>query len=160
MSTAIDPARQAALNDSAMAQLRDLLQRGLDFVHQAYLPDLMAVAAAYREWTTIGAGVSNYLSFGDFTGTAQPTHGVPTGGVLPAGVIRDRNLGTVEDVDPAKIAEFATHSWFSYSEFSYSEFSYSDKAKGLARGTGSRPPTTPARGRRTSGSTSRPSTPG
>ncbi|HET9655675.1 MAG TPA: nickel-dependent hydrogenase large subunit, partial [Kineosporiaceae bacterium] len=66
MSTAIDPASQSALNDSAMTQIRDLLQRGLDFVNQAYLPDLLAVASAYPEWTQIGGGLGNFLSFGDF----------------------------------------------------------------------------------------------
>jgi Ni,Fe-hydrogenase I large subunit len=114
MSTAIDPTNQSALNDSAMMQIRDLLQRGLDFVKQAYLPDLVAVASAYPEWTQLGGGVGNFLSFGDFNAGPQPRHGVITDGVLPAGVIRGKDLTKVEDADPTKIAEFATHSWFTY----------------------------------------------
>jgi Ni,Fe-hydrogenase I large subunit len=112
MSTAIDPANQSALNDSAMMQIRDLLDRGLKFVTQAYLPDLLAVAAAYPEWTKLGAGPGNFLSFGDFNAGPQPHHGVITNGILPAGVIRGKDLTKVANVDPTKIAEFASHSWF------------------------------------------------
>ncbi len=115
MSTAIDPTSQAALNDSGMAAIRDLLQRGLDFVNQAYIPDLVAIASAYPEWTGIGAGLGNFLSFGDFNAGPQPRGGVITDGVLPSGVIRGKDLAHVEAVDPAKIAEFAARSWYSYS---------------------------------------------
>ena len=114
MSTAIDPAGQSAINAGALAQIRDLLAKGRDFVAQAYLPDLLAIAGAYPEWAGIGAGLGNFLSFGDFNAGPQPRHGVITDGVLPAGVIRGKNLARVEPVDPAKIAEFATHSWFDY----------------------------------------------
>jgi Ni,Fe-hydrogenase I large subunit len=114
MATAIDPAGQSALNDSAMMQIRDLLGRGLDFVKQAYLPDLVAVASAYPEWTQLGGGVGNFLSFGDLNAGPQPRHGVITDGVFPAGVIRGKDLGRVADVDPTKIAEFAARSWFAY----------------------------------------------
>ncbi len=116
MSTAIDPSNQSTLNDSGMAQIRQLLQQGLDFVNQAYIPDLIAIASAYPEWTKIGGGVGNYLSFGDFNAGPQPAHAPIENGILPSGVIRGRNLSAVERVDPTKIAEFAAHSWYRYSE--------------------------------------------
>jgi Ni,Fe-hydrogenase I large subunit len=114
MSTAIDPANQSTLNDAGLSEIRTLLKRGLDFVNQAYLPDLLAIASAYPEWTQIGGGVRNYLSFGDFNAGPQPSGGVITDGVLPSGLIRNRNLSTVEDIDPAKITEYATNSWYTY----------------------------------------------
>lgn len=114
MSTAIDQDSQSALNDSALSKIRDLLILGRNFVTQAYLPDLLAIAGSYPEWTGIGAGLGNFLSVGDFNAGPQPHHSVITDGVLPAGVVRNKNLTTVESVDPTKITESATHSWFTY----------------------------------------------
>ncbi|MCP3913915.1 MAG: nickel-dependent hydrogenase large subunit, partial [Actinomycetia bacterium] len=33
---------------------------------------------------------------------------------LPSGVIWDKDISTVHDLDPAKISEYVTHSWFNY----------------------------------------------
>lgn len=115
MASPIDPNSQSAINDSTLMQVRSLLQKGLDFVQQAYIPDLLAVASAYPEWTAIGGGLGNFMAFGDFTGEPQPRGGVSAGGVLPSGVVRNKNLATVEDIDPAKILEYADRSWFDYS---------------------------------------------
>jgi Ni,Fe-hydrogenase I large subunit len=138
MSTAIDPASQSALNDSAMSQIRALLQQGLDFVNQAYIPDLVAVASAYPEWTQIGGGLGNFLSFGDFNAGPQPQHGVITDGVLASGVIRAKNLASVDSIDPMKIAEFATHSWFSYPDKSKALGPWDGETQ--AKYTGPKPP--------------------
>jgi Ni,Fe-hydrogenase I large subunit len=89
-----------------------LLRRGLDFVNQAYLPDLMAIASGYPEWAGIGAGLGNYLAFGDFSAAPQPRGGVITDGLLPSGVLRGRSLDRVEAVDPARITESSARSWF------------------------------------------------
>jgi Ni,Fe-hydrogenase I large subunit len=112
MSTAINSASQSALNDVGMGQIRELLGRGLDFVNDAYLPDLLAIGAAYPDWAAIGGGPGNYMSFGEFSGGPQPHAGVITDGLLPSGIIWERNLGRIEPVDATKIAEFASHSWF------------------------------------------------
>jgi hypothetical protein len=112
MTTAVDPNSPNALNDDAMQQMRGLLQAGLAFVEQAYLPDLVAIAQAYPEWASIGGGLGNYLSFGDFSGGPQPQGGPITDGVLPSGVVLGRDLARVAPVDPKKITEAADHSWF------------------------------------------------
>ena len=116
MTTSVDPASPNALNDDGMQQIRQLLQAGLAFVQQAYLPDLVAIAQAYPEWTSIGGGLGNYLSFGDFGSGPQPAGSPITDGVLPGGVVLDRNLGHVVPVDPKKITEAADHSWFDYAQ--------------------------------------------
>lgn len=110
----VDPKSEYALNTNGLTDIRQLLKKGLAFVQQAYLPDLMTIAKAYPEWTGIGGGLSNYMAFGDFT-ESLPKRGHPAvGGVLPGGLVRNRNLGAVEDIDPAKIREYITHSWFRY----------------------------------------------
>ena len=36
-----------------------------DFVEQMYIPDLLAIASFYPEWTQIGGGLGNYMVYGD-----------------------------------------------------------------------------------------------
>ena len=110
----VDPKGEYALNDNGMEDIRQLLTKGLNFVQQAYIPDLVAIAKAYPEWTTIGGGLTNYMAFGDFTETPFKQGHPAAGGVLPGGLVRNRNLAAVQDVDPSKIAEYIKHSWFRY----------------------------------------------
>ena len=56
MATPIDPDSQAAINAGLLAELRKLLKRGLAFVQQAYIPDLLAIASFYKDWASIGRG--------------------------------------------------------------------------------------------------------
>ena len=139
MTTPLDPSSPNALGDDALQQIRGLLEKGLDFVRQAYLPDLLAIAAAYPEWTQIGGGLGNFLSFGDFSAGPQPHRGPITGGVLPSGVIRNGDLSAVEPVDGTRITEEATHAWFSYSGGDSTPLSPFD-GESEPRYTGPKPP--------------------
>ncbi|GBD84722.1 hydrogenase-1 large chain [bacterium BMS3Abin02] len=115
MATPIDPDSQAAINAGLLAELRKLLKRGLAFVQQAYIPDLLAIASFYKDWASIGRGLGNYMSFGEFpTGTNNPAK-EPDTMYLPRGVILGGDLSQVHALDPTKIAEYVTHSWYSYS---------------------------------------------
>ncbi len=114
MASPIDSNSPTAINDDMIQELRRLMIYGRDFVRQVYLPDLKAIGAAYPEWGHIGRGLGNYLVFGDF-GTGNAERGQPVrDGIFPGGLIRDGNLSTVHPFDPAKVAEYVTHSWFSY----------------------------------------------
>jgi Ni,Fe-hydrogenase I large subunit len=114
MAVPIDLNSQNAINAGTLGQIRSLLQKGLDFVMQAYIPDLLAVASFYPEWAAIGGGLGNYMSFGDFPmGTQNPSRD-PDNLFLPRGVIRGKDLSTVEPLDPQKIEEYVAHSWYSY----------------------------------------------
>ncbi|MBI4944739.1 MAG: nickel-dependent hydrogenase large subunit [Actinobacteria bacterium] len=139
MTTPLDPSSPNALGDDALMQIRGLLQQGLDFVRQAYLPDLLAIAGAYPEWTTIGGGLTSFLSFGDFNAGPQPHHGPITDGVLPSGLVRDGNLAAVEKIDATKITEEATHAWFTYSAGDATALSPFD-GESTASYTGPKPP--------------------
>jgi [NiFe] hydrogenase large subunit/hydrogenase large subunit len=110
MATPVDANQQASLNAGSIAQLRQLVARGRDFVTRVYIPDLLAVASFYKDWAGHGRGVGNYLVYGEYPedDTAKPAL------FLPSGVIRKRDLARVEDFDPSRITEYVTHSWYEY----------------------------------------------
>lgn len=110
MATPIDPKSQAALNIQTIAALRDLVAGARTFVNQVYIPDLLAIASFYKDWAGYGAGVGNYLVYGEYPIADGP--GAPK--FFPAGVIRNRNLSIVEPFDPSKVTEQVTHSWYRY----------------------------------------------
>ncbi len=104
-----------ALNAERLAMVGSLINMGIEFVEQVYIPDLLAVAGFYPEWFSIGGGLSNYLAYGDL-----PTNGYndPERFKFPRGVVLDRNLNEVHEVkgdDPDEIREYVTHSWYKYS---------------------------------------------
>ncbi len=110
MATPIDFDQQASLNAGSIAEMHRLIQEGKDFVQKVYIPDLMAVASFYKEWAGIGAGVGNYLVYGEYPedDSANPKM------YFPAGVIRNQDISKLEPFDPAKVTEYVTHSWYSY----------------------------------------------
>lgn len=113
MSIPMDPNSQNALNAGSIALMRDLSRKAHAFVEKVYIPDLLTVASFYKEWAGIGAGVGNYLSYGEFqndnlSNTADCW--------LPRGFIRNKNLGKVEMVDQLKVTEDAAHAWYKYSD--------------------------------------------
>jgi [NiFe] hydrogenase large subunit/hydrogenase large subunit len=110
MATPIDPDKQASINMTSINAMRKLIREAKQFVEKVYLPDLLAVASFYKDWAGYGAGVGNYLVYGEYPesdGANAPLY-------LPSGVIRGRDLANVEALDPAKITEYVTHSWFEY----------------------------------------------
>jgi hydrogenase large subunit len=109
MATPVDPDQQAALNVGTIAALRGLIAKAKDFVSRVYIPDVLAVAGFYKDWAGHGAGVGNYLVYGEYPDSDAERPPL----YLPAGVIHDRHL-TVEPFDPQKITEQVTHSWYDY----------------------------------------------
>ncbi len=105
-----------AINVERLAMVGKLLDDAEQFIEQVYLADLMAVAPFYLEWGGIGGGLSNYLAYGDL-----PMHGYndPLKFKFPRGVVMNRNLGEVHEVDGKdieQIKEFIAHSWYEYSD--------------------------------------------
>ncbi len=105
-----------ALNAERLAYVGTLIKNAVDFVEQVYIPDLLAVASFYKEWFSIGGGLSNYLAYGDL-----PTNGYndPSSFKFPRGAILNRNLNEVFEVegnDPDQVREYVTHSWYKYSK--------------------------------------------
>jgi len=94
-----------------------LLEEAKVFTEQVYIPDLLMIAAVYKnDWGSIGGGVTNYLSFGDF-----PTEGYNAvdSFKIPRGVVLNRDLSRVHPVDlesPDELKEYIYRSWYKYSK--------------------------------------------
>jgi len=96
MACAINENSTGGLNAERLAHVGKLLKQGKEFIEQVYIPDVLAIASFYKDWGAIGKGVGNYLSYGDF-----PMNGYndPSNFKFPQGVILDRDLSKVHDVD-------------------------------------------------------------
>ena len=98
MASAISLDGDNAINIERLSMVSDLITQAQDIVENLYIPDLLAVASFYPEWTTYGGGLGNYLVYGD----------IPQNGIadisqfrFPRGAILNKNLSEVLPVDPA-----------------------------------------------------------
>ncbi len=103
-----------AVNIERLHLVKGLIQDAKAIVEQLYIPDLLAVASFYPEWTKIGGGLGNYMAYGDI-----PRNGVgdPSQFRMPRGIILDKDLTKVLEVDPgdpSQIQEEIAHSWYKY----------------------------------------------
>jgi hydrogenase large subunit len=113
MALPIDPNSENAFNAGSIAFIAGVAKKAKAFVEQVYIPDLLAVASFYKDWAGYGAGVGNYLAYGEFPNdTVSNTANL----WLPRGIIKNRDLSKVIPVDHTKITEYVTHSWYEYSE--------------------------------------------
>src|SRR5512142_1306569 len=110
MAIPIDPNSQNALNADKIALMKKWLAQAREFVEKVYIPDLLAVAPFYKDWAGYGAGVGNFMSYGEFPQTPNNTEAL----FLPRGVILNKNLSQVLPMDHQKISEYVTHSWYDY----------------------------------------------
>lgn len=104
----------AAINTERLNLVGRLISQAEEFVNEVYIPDLLAVASFYKDWTKWGGGVSNYLSYGDF-----PTKGYnqPESFKYVRGAVLNRDLTTIHPVnakDQQEIKEYIAHSWYDY----------------------------------------------
>ncbi|HVA93291.1 MAG TPA: nickel-dependent hydrogenase large subunit [Candidatus Dormibacteraeota bacterium] len=114
MTTSLDPNEpQAPLNPERIDFLVQVAQTAKTFVDQVLIPDVLAVASFYQDWFSLGQGPGNYLSYGGF----------PQGGIqdtaryfMPQGIILNNDISKVYPVNPDKVAEYVTHSWYEYAE--------------------------------------------
>jgi len=114
MASAIAMQSDNAINMERLDIVHDCITQALDIVEQLYIPDLLAIASFYPEWTTIGGGLGNYMVYGDL-----PQNGIgdPSRFRIPRGIVLNKNLGEVlpvDPADPAQIQEEIAHSWYSY----------------------------------------------
>jgi len=111
MAAAIDPNSENAINIISIAYMKELAVKAKTFVEKVYIPDLLAVASFYKEWAGYGAGVGNFLAYGEYPNdTVSNTDNL----YLPRGIILGKDLSKVHPVDQEKIMEYVTHSWYEY----------------------------------------------
>ena len=109
MAMGVDPNSPTALTVRRLSEMTELIQQAQAFVDQVYVPDVLAVAPFYTDWAGHGAGIGNYMSYGDFP-EGEPDD--PRAFYLPRGRILGRDLSTVLPVDQASVAESVAHSWY------------------------------------------------
>jgi [NiFe] hydrogenase large subunit/hydrogenase large subunit len=101
------------INPGRITELRTLAAQALEFVQKVYLPDLLLVASYYKDWANLGAGVGNYLAYGDFP---SDTSGNPASLWLPQGIVLNREIGAApQPLDHTRIGEVVSRSWYTYS---------------------------------------------
>jgi hydrogenase large subunit len=111
----IDLNSDSAVNSKRLSQVQDIINAMQAFVDQVYLPDTLAIAGFYKDWGERGEGIGNFLTVGDF-----PEKGMddPSSFLIPAGVILNRDLSTLHELDmhaPDHVQEYVAHSWYDYS---------------------------------------------
>ena len=114
MASAISMNSDNAINIERLNLVGDLIKQAASVVEGLYIPDLLAVASFYPEWTTYGGGLGSYMVYGD----------VPQNGIndvshfrIPRGVVLNKNLAEVLPLDLAdagQVREEITHSWYTY----------------------------------------------
>ena len=111
MATPLDPNSPQAINPERIDFLGELIATMRTFIAQVYLPDVMLIASAYPEWTKIGGGTRNFLTYGGYgEGPVSDTASY----LFPRGIVRDRDLSRVDTMDQELITEQVARSWYSY----------------------------------------------
>ena len=110
----IDVDEVAAINSERLNLVAQLISKADEFVNEVYIPDLLAVASFYKDWSKYGGGLKNYLCYGEF-----PTkgYGQIDGFKYARGAVLGRDLSTVHPVNPRdaqEIKEYIAHSWYTY----------------------------------------------
>ena len=104
----------AAINTERLNLVARQIAMADHFVNQVYIPDLLAVASFYKDWSKWGGGLSNYLSYGEY-----PTKGYAQVDAFkyPRGAVLGRDLSHVLPVNPRdsqEIKEYISSSWYDY----------------------------------------------
>jgi hydrogenase large subunit len=107
-----------AVNMERLNLVSSIIDRTVEFIDQVYIPDLLAIASFYKDWT-FGGGLSSQsvMSYGDIPEHANDDSAANQ--LLPRGAIINGNLNEVHDVDlrdPSQIQEFVAHSWYRYQD--------------------------------------------
>lgn len=111
----IDLNSDSAVNAKRLSHVKSIIDRMREFVDQVYVPDTLAIASFYKDWGSLGEGVGNFLSYGDFPGKGGMND--LKGLMIPRGVILNRDLATLHPVDlkqADEIQEFVARSYYDY----------------------------------------------
>ncbi len=97
-----------ALSDRGLRLVEEFVASARAFVENAYLPDVLYLAAQYPAWGRLGAGLGRYLSNGEFPedDTSRP------GLFLPRGRVAGREPVEAQPVEQAGFAEYVAQSHY------------------------------------------------
>jgi hydrogenase large subunit len=111
----IDLNSDTALNADRLSIIKDSIDRMIAFVDQVYIPDLLAVAPYYLEYASLGEGLGNFLTWGEYPDTDNRD---TSKFLVPRAVITGRDLSNLKEPDPRdfeRMQEFIAHSWYEQS---------------------------------------------
>ncbi len=113
-----------AVDQTGLATVQNVISQMQTLVDQMFIPDTMLLAEHYKEfragtgdlndWTQIGEGLGNFMTFGDFPDINSLGENDL---LIPQGAILNRSLSTIHAVDPEapeQIQEYISHSWYDY----------------------------------------------
>ena len=98
--------------------VKKIIDQTIAFNYQVYIPDVIAIAGFYKDWT-FGGGLSSksVMAYGDIPERANDYS--ISNLQMPSGAIINGDLSTVYDVDlrdPDQVQEFVNHSWYRYGD--------------------------------------------
>ncbi len=89
-----------------ISQFQTQIAELLTFIQNTYLPDVNAVASAYGDYFSLGAGPRNLMAFGVFDLDSAGRNKLLSRGRVTGGST------SVQTVDPAAVTEAVTYSWY------------------------------------------------
>ncbi len=113
MACAINIDNDNTINMERLDLVAKEINKAIAFVNQVYIPDLFAIASYYKDWT-FGGGSQNFMVYGTLANQQEKND---KNDIFPGGVILNRNLNEVLEVnprDPEQIQEFVDHAWYEY----------------------------------------------
>lgn len=111
VSTAINFDSMAALNMERVQWIKKLLDETADFVRCVYIPDVIAIAGAYKDWFDLGKCSPNYIAVPDVPMNTELTEFGMKGGIIFGDKFRE--IKTWKDDALRKgITENTTHAWY------------------------------------------------
>lgn len=111
VSTAIDLNGIAALNMERIAWIRTLLDETAAFVRDVYIPDVLAIAGAYKDWFNIGSCEANFIAAPDFPMDAKSSKFLMKGGVIIGDKFREFADWNDKELREG-ITESSVHAWY------------------------------------------------
>jgi len=107
-----------AISIERLELVKKVIQQTIEFTQKVYIPDVLAIASFYKDWTH-GGGLSSQavLSYGDIPEHANDY--TDDSLLLPRGAIVGGDLANVQPVDlrdPEEIQEQVVHSWYKYTD--------------------------------------------
>ncbi len=115
VTAAINPDNEATLNTERLYWVKQLVEEVRGFIHNVYLPDVIAIGALYKDWLQYGAGVTNYLAVPDMILNTRGTEFDLPGGIIMNGDVKGARAFTSTE-DPFfrdNVAECIARSWYS-----------------------------------------------
>lgn len=114
ISNSISHEAPSVLNIERLMLVKEFIDKLEHFVKSTYMTDVPAVGAFYLDWTTVGGGVTNYLTVPDCPQDTKGTKFDLVGGYVDNGdlstykAIKDFNDPYFRD----GVAESAKHAWY------------------------------------------------